>query len=601
MCADAGNRFWADPQLRRQFFDIDEVSGRWRRFFDIDELAGVRVEDPVVFEAVSRFVLGLCREGLVDGLRVDHPDGLADPREYLERLRSGGASRVWVEKILAVGEPLRADWPVSGTVGYEFLNDVAALFVDPAGSDELTSLWHGVSGDTRSFAEIATASKLEQARGPFTPEVDRLARALGANFGEFAVGSVASAPKFDLAAAVASLPVYRTYVHGGATDADRAAIAAAVRSGMAPELAAALLLEAPAPPEFVTRFQQTTPAIMAKGVEDTAFYRYLRLLALNDVGGDPGRFSLDVDRFHADNAERQRTHPESLITTMTHDAKRSHDVRARIGALASIPEGFARETERFMALTAGFTGPGPDDQERYLIFQTLLGAWPIELERVTGYVQKALREAKRTTNWITPDEDHERAVAAFIERLYELFVAEFSALIARVTQLGQRSALSQLALKLTAPGIPDTYQGDELEFRALVDPDNRRPVDWRTRDALLRRLLGGGHPGDDPDMIKLQVTMRLLGLRARRPRPFGSDGDYEPLDAGPAGCAYVRGGEVLTLVTLPRADLDEESRLAEAPKGRWRDVIGGVQRSFDASTRLTDAVGEHGFAVYERV
>jgi (1->4)-alpha-D-glucan 1-alpha-D-glucosylmutase len=301
-----------------------------------------------------------------------------------------------------------------------------------------------------------------------------------------------------LTAAVTALQVYRTYIdaaNGSVADADRTAIAAAVQAGMTPPIASYLTLSDPSPKGFVTRFQQTTPAIMAKCVEDTASYRYLRLLALNDVGGDPGRFGLDVEAFHDANAARAQRHPEGLLTTMTHDAKRSHDVRARIGALSQIPDEFVRETDRFMDLTAAWGGP--DDQERYLIFQTLVGASPIPLDRVTGYVQKALREAKRTTNWLTPDVDHEQAVTAFLERLYAANTGVFNSFFAGVTQLGQRSALSQLALKLTSPGVPDTYQGDELGYRALVDPDNRRQVNWRARDALLRRLMGGGNPGRD--------------------------------------------------------------------------------------------------------
>ncbi|MHB8691795.1 MAG: malto-oligosyltrehalose synthase [Solirubrobacteraceae bacterium] len=608
MCADPANRYWADPELRRRFFDIDPVTGRHRRFFDIDELAGVRVEDPVVFEAMSGFVLGLVKEGLVDGLRVDHPDGLADPLEYLTRLRHGGAMRVWVEKILDPSERLRPDWPVSGSVGYEFLNDVAALFVDPAGESALTSLWRQVSADDRAFAEVAAEAKLQQAAGPFEPELLRLGRVLAPNFAELHPHVGSDSAKFDretLAHALASLPVYRTYVDpigGRVADPDRAALIDAVESGMQPQIAERLLLQAPAPAEFITRFQQTTPAITAKGVEDTAFYRYLRLLALNDVGGDPSRFGIDVTAFHDANARRQASHPESLLTTMTHDAKRSADVRARIGALAQVPEEFAQQTDRFMELTATFqAATAPDDQERYLIFQTLMGAWPIELDRLTQYVEKALREAKRNTNWITPNEDHEQATQQFCAYLYEdgTFAQHFGEFIAHLTTLGRRSALSQLALKLTSPGIPDIYQGDELEYRALVDPDNRRPVDWRSRDVLLRRLMGGGHPGGDPDLIKLQVTMRLLGLRARRPEPFA--GAYEPLDAGEGGCAYVRGGEVLTLALLPRAGAGTEATLTAAPGGHWRDVISGVERSFDTDTPLSTAVGEPGFAVYERL
>src|SRR5688572_17885745 len=315
MAADAGNRYWADQALRPRFFDIDERTGRHRRFFDIDHLAAVRAEDERVFAETHRLALRLAREGTVDGLRVDHPDGLADPAGYLRRLRDGGARHGWVEKVLDPGEPLR-DWPVEGTVGYEFLNDVAALFVDPAGEAPLTDLWVEVSGDHRAFGEVAFEAKLEQVRGPFAPEVERLRREAPREVG-------------GLERTLASLPVYRTYVEpwsGQVDDADREAIR---HADLPSSLARVLRLEERGWDAFVTRFQQTTPAIMAKGVEDTAFYRYARLLALNDVGGDPGRFGISIEQFHAGNAERAERFPHNLLVTQTHDTKRSGDVRAR--------------------------------------------------------------------------------------------------------------------------------------------------------------------------------------------------------------------------------------------------------------------------------
>jgi (1->4)-alpha-D-glucan 1-alpha-D-glucosylmutase len=260
MAVDDANRYWTEQ--RSKFFDVDEETGRYRRFFDIDHLAGVRQEDPEVFEETHRLALALVREGAVDGLRIDHPDGLADPEGYLVRLRDAGVEHVWVEKILDPGERLRSSWPVEGTVGYEFLNDAAALFVDPAGEERLTALWNELSQDPRPFKAYADEAKLEQARRTFAAEVERLRRSLDRD---------------DLPEALASLPVYRTYIRDGHASAeDREALA---------EAGIEWLLDAP--PEFVTRFQQTTPPVMAKGVEDTAFYRYLRLLALNDVGGDP--------------------------------------------------------------------------------------------------------------------------------------------------------------------------------------------------------------------------------------------------------------------------------------------------------------------------
>ncbi len=290
--------------------------------------------------------------------------------------------------------------------------------------------------------------------------------------------------------------------------------------------------------EFITRFQQTTPAIMAKGVEDTAFYRYGRLLALNDVGGDPGRFGFGVDDFHARNAERATRHPEALLTTMTHDTKRSTDTRARIAALTELPDEWAAGVRRWIELSERHCTTidgrvAPDLQERYFILQTLVGVWPIEPERLDGYLEKALREAKRNTNWIEQDEDYEQAVKRFARALMsdERFAAEFGPFVAEVARRGARSTLSQLTLRLTAPGVPDTYQGDELEFRALVDPDNRGPVDWELRRERLDYLLGGGRPGDDLGDRKLWVTARLLGLRARRAQAFATGG-YEPLASG---------------------------------------------------------------------
>ena len=320
------NRWWADEQERLRVFDVDPETGHYRRFFDIDDLAGVRVEDPEVFELTHRKVLSLLHDGVIEGLRIDHPDGLADPAGYLERLAGAGAERVWVEKIVHPGEKLR-DWPVSGTVGYEFLNDVQGLFVDPAGEARLTQLAFELTGEERPFAAVALEAQLEQARGTFHREVQRL-RAIH--------------DPGDLEEALARLPVYRTYVRDGVFEAaDHAALAAAGR----PDLFDG------APEEFVARFQQTSPPVTAKGIEDTAFYRYVRLLALNDVGGDPGRWGVSVEEFHAGNAERARRFPENLLVTQTHDTKRSGDARARIGALSALAEGWATCVRRWYELT----------------------------------------------------------------------------------------------------------------------------------------------------------------------------------------------------------------------------------------------------------
>jgi (1->4)-alpha-D-glucan 1-alpha-D-glucosylmutase len=584
MATDEGNRYWTDPELRERFFDVDPASGRHRRFFDIDDLAGVRQEDPSVFEETHRLVLSLVREGLIDGLRIDHPDGLADPAGYFQRLREGGATQVWIEKILESAEKLR-DWPVTGTVGYEFLNDVCALFVDGEAEPAFTSLWEQVSGDDRSFDAVALEAKLEQATGAFMPELQRLATVQEVPGGADA-----------LTQAVASFPIYRTYVRaadGAVDDQDRDAVAAAQ---MPAELAEMLLLERPALVEFVTRFQQTTPPVVAKGVEDTAFYRYGRLLALCDVGGDPGRFGIDVDHFHAANAERAQRFPLAMLTTMTHDTKRSSDVRARLTALTTLPEQWSEHVRRWLALTEPLRRDGaPDDLERYFLFQTLVGAWPIAVERIQAYMGKALREAKRNTNWVDQNAAWEAGVDEFCSALYahREFLADFEPFVEMVARAGDRIALATVTLKLTAPGVPDVYQGDELPLRALVDPDNRRPVDWKWQQAMLARLEGGSPPDDATR--KLWLTARLLALRIRRPGAFA--GAYQPLSAGERAVAYLRGDEVLVAVaTRPSA-----SGSLSGVDGRWRDVLHGGTRSLAAGVPLSALLDEYGLAVLERV
>jgi (1->4)-alpha-D-glucan 1-alpha-D-glucosylmutase len=599
MAAVDENHYWADEELRKQYFDLDPVSGRWRRFFDIDELAGVRQEDPEVFEETHKLALRLVKEGVVDGLRVDHPDGLADPAGYLQRLRDGGAERVWVEKILEANEELR-DWPVSGTVGYEFLNDVQALFVDPAGEAPMTALYQELTGERRPFHELADEAKLEQATGTFKPEVDRLRR-------------VEDVP--DLEQSLAALPIYRTYVvpsaadapervrtsgshaaesanssDGEVADADREAIAAARERGMPDEVAARLALDAPAPPEFVTRFQQTTPAITAKGVEDTSFYRDVRLLALNEVGGDPGRFSLSVGDFHARCAERARRFPENLLITQTHDTKRSGDSRARIGALAGIADEWRAEVTRWFELAAPLCTEvdgrlAPDAVEQYLIFQTLVGVWPATVERVEEYVTKALREAKRNTNWVDQNEEWEGAVSSFVGAIYEPgpLHSAIDAFVTRFAPLGERAAVGQLLLKLTTPGVPDIYQGDELWRLSMVDPDNRRPVDFdERRDALT--TLDSGAPIDRTN-IKLHIIRRALALRARRPEPF--TGAYNPLQADEGLCAFTRGdNKILAVVALRENTPGATFELPAEATGEWRNVLAGNSTAGDDAPGL---------------
>jgi (1->4)-alpha-D-glucan 1-alpha-D-glucosylmutase len=490
MAAVEENPFW--PEV----FDVG------RRFFDIDELGGVRVEEPEVFELTHRKVLELVRDGAVRGLRIDHVDGLARPGEYLQRLADRGVQRVWVEKILQPGEELPS-WPVEGTTGYEFANEVTALFVDPASEEPLTSLYEELTGERRSFPEVAYDAKLEQARTTFRREVERLAE----------LGGI---PAEEVVRRLAGLSVYRTYRSEGGAGS-----------------------------EFVTRFEQTSGAVMAKGVEDTAFYRYNRFVALNEVGGDPARFGLGLAEFHRANAKRAERFPLQLLATTTHDTKRSGDVRARLAALSWTVDEWRERIRSWRTLD--------DPNENYLLWQTLVGAWPLERERLEAYMEKALREAKLNTSWFEPNEEHERGVLASIRSLYAALPDDFEPFAARVAEAGSRIALGMTLLKLTAPGVPDLYQGDELEFLALVDPDNRRPVDWDLR----RRALA--HPPP-----KLRAILAALELRSRRPSAFS--GSYEPLEAGDDVCAFERGGRVRVAVPVrPHA--------AKPSFSGWRDLL----------------------------
>ena len=525
MAASDENPFWADPELRKTFFDLDTRTGLHRRFFDIGELAGVRVEDEAVFATTHAKTLELVRDGVVDGLRIDHIDGLASPREYLDRLGREGVQHVWVEKILEPGERLRA-WPVEGTTGYEFLNDVMHLFLSPRAQEPLTQLYEELTGESRAFEQVAAEAKLEQATGTFEPELRRLH--------EVAAGLP------NLAPALASFHVYRTYVEPETdlvADDDRYEIG---RAALADSLERILLLEERGHDEFVRRFQQTTGPVMAKGVEDTAFYRYNRFVALNEVGGNPGAWTFDVDAFHLANIERADRFPRQLLTTFTHDTKRSPDVRARLLALTWHADEWADFARRELDFD--------DANEAYLALQTLVGAWPIEQKRFDAYFEKAFRESKLRTNWLQPDEEWEGRMKAWACSKRDAA----GELAERIRAEGERISLATIVLKLTCPGVPDIYQGDEAEVLALVDPDNRRPVDWK-------RLAGFAEP-------KQRVTSRLLDLRRERPDAFAVG--YMPVAAAPDVCAFMRGPDVLVVVPIAPAALPDVS-----VKGEWRDVL----------------------------
>lgn len=545
-----------------------------RRFFDVTELAGLRVEDPVVFDATHGLVLEQIRAGDVAGLRIDHPDGLADPAGYLDRLAvaSGGVWTV-VEKILESGEQLPRDWATAGTTGYDALNRVLGLFVDPAGEEALTALWESRTGSRATFAEVALASKhliLDQVLGAEVNRLVRVAyRALLAQHRDVTERGLREA----LIELLAAFEVYRAYVRPGepadagartrvADAASAARLAVPHRAREVDLLAALALADDAAAPEFTTRFQQTCGPVMAKGVEDTAFYRYLRLAALNEVGGDPGRFGISLSQFHTETAAAQRDWPLTQTALSTHDTKRSEDVRARLVLLSQLPEEWAETVARWSAAAqSGLDGP-----TELLVWQSLVGAWPIEADRACAYLEKATREAKQATSWVAPDADYDRKLAAFVAGVLadEALCAGIEAFVERLRPAWESTMLAQKLIQLMLPGVADTYQGTELVDLSLVDPDNRRPVDYASRRAALADL--------ETAPAKLALTATALRLRRDHPSWFLSEATYEPLDAGSRAVAFMRSGEVV-VVAPTRAVHGWDGDAVTLPPGRWRSLL----------------------------
>jgi (1->4)-alpha-D-glucan 1-alpha-D-glucosylmutase len=536
------------------------VDLNYRRFFSVNELVGVRQEDPEVYRRTHATILRVVAEGLVDGLRIDHIDGLADPAAYLDRL-AAEVPYVVVEKILEDGERLR-DWPVAGTTGYEFLAVADGVLVDRAAAGAFADGYRDLTGDDPDPAALALACKRERLEHDFGADVVGVARHLP---GELAANRAA------VVALATHLPVYRTYVTGtaageggGAVDrTDREVVLAAARAarpaldaaGAAAldRLVAALLLERSAP-EAVRRFEQLTGPAMAKGVEDTALYRDTRLVARNEVGGNLGRFGRPVAELHRANAEREARWPLSLLATSTHDTKRGEDVRARLATLSERPG-------RWWPLAARWTGrlaAGVDPADALLLWQTMAGAWPLERARCLAYMEKAVREAGLHTTWTDPDPAYERALAGLVERAYAdpALLAELEELVAEIAPAGRVKAAGLALLRLTSPGVPDTYQGTETEQLVLVDPDNRRPVPFA---------------GDDS--LKFRVTRTALRLRRDRPELFAG---YRPLDAPGPQVAFARGADRLAVVVTRLTGAPADAGPVALPPGPWRDLLTGA-------------------------
>ena len=574
----------------------------YRRFFAINDLVALRMENPEVFDDVHALVLRLVGEGRLQGLRIDHIDGLSEPEHYLERLRANaGDAYVVVEKILEPAEELPRSWPVQGTTGYDFLNILGGVFIDPSGEKPLTDLYADFTGERSDVAELVRAKKLLLMDTELAPDLERITELFARVRDADPRLRDYTRPELrdTLAETVAAFPVYRTYVSARddkVTEQDERLVREAIetardrRGDLAPELfdllADVLLLRVPgeAAGSLAMRFQQLTGPVMAKGVEDTFFYVYNRFAALNEVGGDPRLFGVEPDEFHRSMETAARHWPHSMLATSTHDTKRSEDVRARMSLLSEIPEPWGESVERWSDLAGKHrTGALPDRNMEYLLWQTLVGAWPISTERMTAYMAKASKEAKVHTSWIEPDPTYDDALRSFVENVMadETLQREIGSFVEPLVRPGRVTSLAQTLVKLTAPGVPDLYQGQELWDLSLVDPDNRCPVDYALRRALLEDL-------DDasPEAAwaaaerggpKLLVTQRALRLRRDRPLPF--EGDYRPLPVSGSkarhAIAYVRGGEVVTVA--PRLVLSLAGDWADTsialPEGSWRDVF----------------------------
>jgi (1->4)-alpha-D-glucan 1-alpha-D-glucosylmutase len=619
----------------------------YRRFFNINELAGLRMELPELFEETHRLVFSLIDAGDVQGLRIDHIDGLFDPRAYCERLQQHSALPLYVlvEKILARYEIL-PHWPIAGSTGYDFINQVLSLFVDPAGETPMTRLYRRFIRRDENFDDVLYACKKRITQVNLASEVNVLAHEFHRlsmcswRTRDFTLNGMLSA----LDEVIAAFPVYRTYVtqEGPSSDDLRYiewALAQAKKRWRAQDLSIFDFLhqvltgqladpqlqdEAEQALHVAMHFQQVSGPVMAKAAEDTAFYRYFRLLALNEVGGDPRRFGMSVAAFHHLTQDRARSWPRAMVTTATHDTKRGEDARARLALLSEMPREWGRRVTQWLRLNRSRRSEVddeivPDRNVEYLFYQTLLGAWPPGLEpgdiegmkslaeRVEAYMVKAVREGKQQSSWSNPNGAYEAALQRFVQTVLDAsranpFLAEFHAFVDALARPGAIASLSQLVLKLTVPGVPDIYQGGELWDFSLVDPDNRRPVDWKARQALLDEIAGAS-PGDltarwQDGREKLFISCRLLELRRQYPALF-AEGNYQPLELGGERsahiCAFARNREDETIVVaVPRlthqlygsgraADWGETEIIAPS-RGGWQDVFTG--REMDGRERI---------------
>lgn len=609
-------RINADPDMLDTFIDgqnyrlaLWRTAGRdlgYRRFFDINDLAGLRVEEEDVFQAVHTLPLSWVQEGTVHGLRVDHPDGLRDPAQYFQRLHYM-SPKAWIvaEKILEPGETIPGNWPIAGTTGYDFLNLVGGLLIDPSGEKQMTETYRNFTGNAVEYSDCLRGCKRQVLHELLGSEVRRLT-ALFVDICErhrrhrdYTRQQLQEA----LIEMAVAFPVYRTYVSATSetvTESDIKYVTEAVNSAISERedldaelfrfLGDILLLRVGGSleNELAMRFQQLTGPAMAKGGEDTAFYRYNRMVSLNEVGGYPARFGTAVEEFHQSCRESFVHHPMALLATSTHDTKRSEDVRARLAVLSEIPERWSERMQRWGEHNKRYRESGLFDRNtEYLFYQSLVGAWPVDEQRMLAYMEKAVRESKEHTSWTRVDETYEEAVRNFVSQVMHdrKFCKEVEEFVASIATAGWVNSLAQTLIKCTVPGVPDIYQGTELWDLSLVDPDNRRRVDFEKRALLLseidrlscEEIVGRMEEG----LPKLWVIVQSLRLRRRRPELFGPEGDYGVLSAlGEKAhhvVAFVRGEGTVTVA--PRLMVRRGNGWGETaiklPPGRWRNILTG--------------------------
>lgn len=570
----------------------------YRRFFAVNTLAAVRVEDPEVFAETHVEIKRWFDEGLVDGLRVDHPDGLRDPKRYLDDLAAlTGGAYVLVEKILEPGEDLPTEWATSGTTGYDALAHIDRVLTDPAGEAPLTALEDRLRGTPVDWEQMVHDNKRAVADGILHSEVLRITREVERVLDSREETADEDAVADAVAELLACFPVYRSYLPEGREHLDQAfARAREHRPDLADTYAVLEPLLHDEWSQPARRFQQTSGMVMAKGVEDCSFYRWARLTSLNEVGGDPSIFAIGVDEFHDAMAARQRDWPDAMVTLSTHDTKRGEDVRARITVLAEEPGHWEQALGELLRLA-----PVPDEGFGSLLWQAVLGAWtpdhlPDLRERLHGYAEKAMREAGDRTTWTEPDEAYESQVHAAVDAVFdsEDVQAVLTDLATRIDAPAQANSLAAKLLAITMPGVPDVYQGSELWETSLVDPDNRRPVDFDHRAAVLAGT------AEDDAATKLHVTCTALTLRRERPELFTT---YAPVRATGAAAghavAFDRGGAITVATRLPvglAAAGGWGETVLDLPEGRWHDLLTGL----DTDGRLADLLAAHPVALLVR-